>query len=212
MVTGAERARRVLVVGGQSRGVGKTTLVEELLRAFPAAGWVAAKITPHEHRPGSIGADGFALEQEQDRSGRTDSSRFLVAGARRAFWLQTRPEGLARALGALWAELGEAENVVLEGNAVLEVLEPTLYLAVLDPGRADWKPSLVALLARADAVVLRGALGQSGGALPVQPELLERKPQFLQPLGAALPAALLDFLRQRFFGRPPGVESTAPSF
>jgi molybdopterin-guanine dinucleotide biosynthesis protein len=211
-VTGSERARRVLVVGGQSRGVGKTALVEELLRAFPAAGWVAAKITPHEHRPGSIGAEGFALELEQDRSGRTDSSRLLVAGARRAFWLQTRPEGLARALAALWAELGDAENVVLEGNAVLELLEPTLYLAVLDPSRAGLKPSLAALLGRADAVVLRAALGQAGGAFPIQPGLLDRKPQFLQPFGLPLPVALLEFLRRRFFGRPPGVQSTAQSF
>jgi hypothetical protein len=212
MATRFERARRVLVVGGQSRGVGKTALVEELLRAFPAAGWAAAKITPHEHRPGSIGAEGFALEQEQDRSGRSDSSRFLVAGARRAFWLQTRPEGLARALAALWAELGEAENVVLEGNAVLEVLEPTLYLAVVDPGRDECKPSLAALLGRADAVLLRAALGQPGGAFPVPPEMLERTPEFLQPFGVALPGALVEFVRQRFFARPPVVQSTAQSF
>jgi hypothetical protein len=192
------QARRVLVVGGQGRGVGKTALIEDLLRAFPAAGWVAAKITPHEHRPGSIGPEGFALEEERDGNGRSDSSRFLAAGARRSFWVQARPERLAEALATLGAALGEAENLILESNAVLDVLEPATYLAVIDPCRAEVKPSLAVVLARADAVVLRRPL-EEGASWARQPELLAGKARFLQPLGAALPAAVVDFLRERLF-------------
>jgi len=192
--------------------VGKTSLIEELIRGFAGAGWAAAKITPHEHRPGSFGQDGFALEKEKDRSGRTDSSRFLVAGARQSFWLQARPERLPQALATLWGELGEAENVVLESNIVVEVLEPTLFLAVIDPGRADFRRSLAVLVGRADGIILRGPLDSAGEPVRAHAELLKRKPQFLQPFGASLPTALHEFLRQSFFGRPPKSPSTGSTF
>jgi hypothetical protein len=58
------------------------------------------------------------------------------------------------------AEIGRAENVVLESNSVLRFLKPDLYLAVLDPGIADFKRSALRYLDRADAVLLSGSPGQ----------------------------------------------------
>jgi Molybdopterin-guanine dinucleotide biosynthesis protein len=42
----------IVVVGGQSRKVGKTTVVCEILRATPERGWIAIKISPHAHGAG----------------------------------------------------------------------------------------------------------------------------------------------------------------
>ena len=79
-----------LVVGGHTRSIGKTSLVVDLIGAMPEAGWTAVKITQFGHgvcsehgEPCDCASATHAavLDEETDRSGRTDSSRFLVAGA-----------------------------------------------------------------------------------------------------------------------------------
>ncbi|MBI3485290.1 MAG: hypothetical protein HY012_09090, partial [Acidobacteria bacterium] len=98
---------RTLVVGGHTRNIGKSALVVYIIRAFPEAGWTAVKITQHGHGVCAINGEdcdrapvdhGFALDEEQDRSNRTDTSRFLVAGAARSLWVRTRQGGLGEFL------------------------------------------------------------------------------------------------------------------
>lgn len=201
----------VLVVGGHTRSVGKTSLVVDLIRAFPDAAWTAVKITQYGHgvcsRNGQScgcapGEHTVALDEELDWSDRTDTSRFLVAGAARALWLRTKQGRLAEGLPLLCAELVQARNVILESNTVLQFLHPLLYLAVLDPGQADFKPSARQALDRADAFVLRSPISGSAWR-DVSPRLLEGKPAFVQGLGEAFPLVLRDFVRQRFFEAPP---------
>ena len=99
---------RYLVVGGHTRSIGKTALVVDLIRAFPGAEWTAVKITQYGHGVCSEHGEPCdcasathpaILDEERDRSGRTDTSRFLVAGARRSFWLRTRQGDLAQGMG-----------------------------------------------------------------------------------------------------------------
>lgn len=199
---------KILVVGGHSRSVGKTSLAVDLIRAFPEAAWTAVKITQYGHGVCSINGQGcgcapsehtVALDEERDRSDRTDTSRFLVAGAARALWLRAKQGRLAEALPLLGAELAAAGNVILESNTLLRFVRPVLYLVVLNPEQADFKPSAREALDRADALVLRSPL--SGDAWPdVSPRLFEGKPAFRQGLGEALPEPLRGFVRQRFFG------------
>ncbi len=198
---------RILVVGGHSRSVGKTSLVVDLIRAFPQAAWTAIKITQYGHgicavNAGSCGCapteHTVSLDEELDRSDRTDTSRFLVAGASRSFWLRTKQGRLAEGMPLLRDALAGAGNVILESNTVLQFVRPALYLAVLDPSQEDFKPSAQFVLDRADAFVLRSPLVQ--GVWPrVSMNLLESKARFLQPLGQPLPPPLCDFVRNSFF-------------
>jgi hypothetical protein len=206
-----EGVARLLVVGGHSRSVGKTSLVVDLIRAFPEAAWTAVKITQYghgvcaRHEGGCDCApqeNGFALDEERERGTRTDTSRFLAAGAARALWLRARQGRLAEALPLLRAEMARAGNFILESNTLLRFARPVLYLVVLDPACADFKPSAQQALDRADAFVLRSPL--AGSPWPgVAPRLLEGKPLFLQPLGGALPDELRKFVQVRYFA--PGV-------
>ena len=205
---------RTLVVGGHTRSIGKTALVVDIIRAFPEAEWTAVKITQHGHGVCSIdGKDcdcapldhSFALDDEQDRSDRTDSSRFLVAGAARSLWVRTRQGCLGEFLPRLWREIGSASNIIMESNSVLEFLRPELYLMVLDPAKADFKESARRFLDLADAFVLRapcqGApwIQANEGPRLVPSFVLEGKPCFEQRLGAELPGALVRFIRERYF-------------
>ncbi len=199
---------RILVVGGHTRNIGKTQLVVEIIRAFPQARWTAAKITQYGHGVCSVNGEecgcavdehAFAVEEETDRSGQTDTSRFLVAGAARSLWVRTKQGRLAEAMPLLREEMALAENVILESNTVLNFLRPELYLPVLDFSHPDFKASARTLLDRADAYVVL----ESSAATPrwndVSLKPLTQRPVFTVGPERMCPTALADFIRQRFF-------------
>ena len=158
----------IVVVGGQSRNLGKTSVVAGLIAALPAYNWTAFKLTQFGH--GKCSLDGkpcdcatedhcWAISEEKDRSGGSDSARFLAAGAKRSFWVRTEQGRLVEAMPAIQRRLGEAENAILESNSILKFIKPDLYITVLDPGTEDFKVSARKFLDRADAVVLHGTDG-----------------------------------------------------
>jgi hypothetical protein len=150
--------------------VGKTSVVSELISALREFEWTAVKITQYGH--GVCSANGepcdcvtddhsWAISEEKDRSGESDTSRFLVAGASRALWVRTEQGRLAEAMPALRQRIATSRNVIVESNSVLKFLRPDLYLTVLDPSTEDFKISAREFLDRASAVILHD--GASGG-------------------------------------------------
>lgn len=155
----------IVVVGGHSRNIGKTSVVAGLIAALPACNWTAFKVTQFGHGRCSLSGVPcdctpqdrcWAITEERDRSGKSDSSRFLVAGAKHAFWVRTEQGRLDEVLPAIERKMAEAENVILESNSILQFIQPDLYITVLDPATADFKRSAEKYLQRADAVVLHG--------------------------------------------------------
>jgi hypothetical protein len=170
----------LVVIGGHSRNVGKTSVVAGLISALPEFHWTAVKITQYGH--GICSANGeacdcatadhsWAISEERDRSGKSDTSRFLVAGAVQAWWARTEQGRLAEAMPTLRRRLEGARNVIMESNSVLKFLRPDLYLTVLDPSTADFKTSAREFLDRASAVLLHetpdGPAWQSVSLKPV---------------------------------------------
>ena len=202
---------RLVVVGGHTRSIGKTQLVCDIIAAFPKTEWIAGKITQYGH--GVCAQNGencdcapdehvCAINWETRADTGTDSARFLAAGARRSFWLRTQLGFLAEGLPLLRAALLQANEegapepppVIVESNSLLQFLKPSLYFAVVDPAKEDFKDSARAALDRADALVLRGpsealpATGPSWLKLPAR--LLKEKPSVTQQEGEPLPERL----------------------
>lgn len=153
----------IIVIGGHSRSVGKTSVVAGLISALPEYDWTAVKITQYGH--GVCSANGapcdcatgdhsWALSEEKDRSGESDTSRFLLAGAARALWVRAEQGRLAEAMPALRKRLESSRHVIIESNSVLKFMRPDLYLTVLDPATEDFKTSSREFLDRASAVIL----------------------------------------------------------
>jgi molybdopterin-guanine dinucleotide biosynthesis protein len=160
----------LVVIGGHSRNVGKTSVVAGLIAALAELRWTAVKITQYGH--GICSANGeacdcatgdhsWAISKERDRSGQTDTSRFLAAGAAEVFWVRTEQGRLAEAMPTLRQRLATARNVIVESNSVLKFLRPDLYLTVLDPATSDFKNSAREFLDRADAVILHQNAGDT---------------------------------------------------
>jgi hypothetical protein len=189
--------------------VGKTSVVAGLIAALREFDWTAVKITQHGH--GICSANGeacdcatadhsWAISEERDRSGESDTSRFLVAGAVQVFWARTEQGRLAEAMPALRKRLQGARNVIMESNSVLKFLRPDLYLTVLDPSTADFKNSAREFLDRASAVILhessRGPAWQAVSLKPVmdRPVFRITPPEYVTP-------EIVDFVRERITAR-----------
>jgi len=184
---------RMIVIGGQCRGVGKTALVADLIRTFPECDWLAVKITQHHAEKDDSG--GYRFLAEAEWAGNSDTSRYLAAGAARSFLLQANRTHFGEAMTELMSLMKGAENVIIESNAVLEFIPAVLAIFVLDPRRGDFKASARRLLGAADAFVLRSPLFVENWR-GVDAGVMQTKPCFLQPMMGPVPFSLGAFVRQ----------------
>ena len=223
--TSLEKRWRVIVVGGHTRSIGKTQLVCDVISAFPSANWIAGKITQYGHGVCAQNGDNCdcapeehvcAINWETRSDSGTDSARFLAAGAQRSFWLRTKQgflaEGLPLLRGALQQTMkglgDEPAPLIVESNSLLQFLKPTLYFAVLDPNKEDFKDSARAAIDRADALVLRSPaealLSATPGWTKLPARWLREKPSVSQAEGEPLPEPL-HVLVQRALAGPASV-------
>ena len=206
----------LVVVGGHTRNIGKTSVMAELIRALTPPRWTAVKITQYGHGICSLDGKpcacepeehGFVLSEEKDRAGRADTCRLLVAGAKRSLWLRARQGQLAAALPALHRALRGEGWVMIESNSVLGFLKPVLYLFLLDPSRQDFKASARNYLERADALIALDSLAGSNPWPGVADAILRQKPSFVVSRQDYRSRELNSFVREKL-----GLEAVAQSF
>jgi len=199
----------LVVVGGHTRNIGKTSVAAGLIRTVPEGKWSAMKITQFGH--GICSASGkacgcclapdhpFEVAEENAPNG-SDSGRFLEAGARKSYWLRTAMGQLGTALPAINRLLDENGNFVVESNSLVEYLRPDLYLMVLDFDKEDFKASSLRFLDRADACVVI----ENGRSAPlwrnVPLELWKNKPKFEVAPPHYAAATLSAFVADRLTG------------
>lgn len=153
----------LVVVGGHSRNIGKTSVVASIIAATRALSWQAIKITQHGH--GVCSNDGlacdcagdpthpYALDEQREADG-TDSGRYLGAGAMRSWWLRTAQGDLGEAMPVFRKLLAEAQNTIVESNSILRFVQPDAYVVVLDCAVSDIKDSSRLFMDRADAFAI----------------------------------------------------------
>ncbi|HEX8774257.1 MAG TPA: hypothetical protein VF735_11660 [Pyrinomonadaceae bacterium] len=155
--------RTIIAVGGFYSGVGKTTLMCELLRAFP--GWEAIKMTRGHYR--SCGKDPHACcvthllsDEPVIRAGRDetytpgkDTGRYWDAGATNVQWVIVTDaqveQGIKRAL-----ERTVAPGVFVEGTSFQQYVDVDFAVMVARPEVKQLKPSARRALQKADALYL----------------------------------------------------------
>ncbi len=196
----------LVVVGGHSRNIGKTSVVAGIVRLLPEFGWTAMKITQFGHGICSSAGEpcGCSTTPEhpytidvQTEPDRTDTGRFVAAGAQRSYWVRTAVGQLANAAPAISEIIAGSENTIVESNSLMQFVRPDLYLVVLDFACKDFKPSSLRYLDRADAIVLldRGInvplwQGVARGLWDRTRQFVVKPPQYVTP-------ALAAFVRER---------------
>lgn len=177
----------IVVIGGHSRNVGKTTMLCRIIEALPELGWTAVKISPHRH--GTSAATFFTLDEEK-LPGESDTGRYLAAGAKRSLWLRAQRGRLADALPALWGMIDTRRPVIIESNSILACLQPDIYLSVINRSVGDIKETAQRFFDQATAFVETGdptaAPAPEWAELPAQaltgrPLFRATAPQFHSP-------------------------------
>ena len=123
----------IITVSGARSGVGKTLLVEKILKRLK--GWSALKVTvvkdspcPRNHpcgvcedqeAPFTIVSDRRVISQKGK-----DTARMKSAGAKRVLWLKATPEGLKRGVKTALKIFKGSPGVVIEGTSVLKYIKP----------------------------------------------------------------------------------------
>ncbi len=174
----------LILVGGHSRSVGKTSAVAAIIAALPEFEWTAVKVTQFGHgicsRSGqpcdcACGDRDWVIEEELCSNSGTDTARFLAAGATRVLWVRSRVGVLGDVLPALRTSLEGARNVIAESNSLAGLISPDLYLTLLDAGNSDFKQSAARHLQAAHAVLAVGGLKVNPQWPSQVPERLEGK-------------------------------------
>jgi hypothetical protein len=198
----------IIVIGGHSRSVGKTSVMAGLIAALPDCNWTAVKITQYGH--GVCSANGeacdcatadhaWAISEEKNRGGDSDTSRFLLAGAARALWVRTEQGRLAEAMPELRRRIESAGNVIVESNSVMKFLQPDLYLTVLDPATQDFKNSARQFLDRAGAVILHDRASVAWNRVSLKP--LAGRPVFRIQPPPYVTREMVEFVREAALGK-----------
>ncbi len=204
---------KLVVVGGHSRNIGKTAVAAAVIAATRELGWTALKLTQYGHNVCSAEGEAcecavddpahpFSISREHSVDGRTDTSRFLAAGAAEAYWVRTPQGGLAAAMPEIRRIVAEKPYVILESNSVLRFLRPDLCLVVLDWNQADFKASARDHLDRADAFLLLDPAPAEPAWKDVPMTLIERRPVYRIRPPHYLPNELLPLLRERLIDEP----------
>jgi hypothetical protein len=195
----------IVVIGGHSRNIGKTSVVAGLIAAMPERNWTAIKITQYGHGVCSVNGEScgcaadehtVAINEEHDRSGDSDTSRFLVSGAAHSLWVRTKQGYLAEAMPELRKRIAGAQHVIIESNSVMRFLHPDLYLTVLDYQTGDFKSSARDYLDRADAVIVHTGKSTAPQWNDVSLKLFHNKPMFRITPPQYVTPEIVDFVRR----------------
>ena len=190
----------IVGVGGFTSNVGKTTLMCELLKAFP--GWEAIKTTRGHYR--SCGKDSEACcvshllnHEPLVRSGRDDTyelgkdtGRYWDAGASNVHWLIATDNQIDRGIREALSRV-RSEGVFVEGNSFSQFVETDYFVMVKSAGSDSIKKSAKAIVSNVEAVYL-SEFGSTASENDKPENLINDRPPFTH---ITLPSLILEVRR-----------------
>jgi hypothetical protein len=172
-----------LIVGGSARGVGKTTVVCELIRAFRDMAPIAIKVASHPHAASAA----WRVVEEHSSIGDKDTARYLQAGAARALLLSI-PADTKEGFTHIEKEFGGESLVILESTRAAGRVKASFSLYVTAPGVQEEKSYTAEAATRFDVTVSNERLQPNSTGLP---SLIQLGPQ------GDVPVEILQGIRQK---------------
>lgn len=135
----------IIGVGGAYSGVGKTTVVCEILRRLENWGAIKYTKTPFY----SSVTDDIEVLVEEGK----DTKRFLDAGAAKVVWVQSPYSELPVTLSLAAGMFSQVRGILVEGNSAVEVINPDILIFISGGLQEKWKPNAENMLEKADIVL-----------------------------------------------------------
>lgn len=167
----------IIGVGGSCSNAGKTTLACSLLKYFKKGRsaqqgrgensqddfdaaftegcsqsngvqkWGAVKYTKTELYASLV--DDRAALSRKDK----DTGRFLDAGADEVLWVKSPPRELSEVLPMAMDRLSWLDGLIVEGNSVIEFLNPDIVIFIFGNKKTLWKTGIERLVGISDIIV-----------------------------------------------------------
>ena len=152
----------LLLIGGTGKNIGKTEFSERLIRENSKKyNIIALKVTsiyPPEkefHKPHiDLPKEGFKIVEEKSSSGEKDTSRMLIAGAKKAFFITAKEESLNFVVQDFFINIDKNKAIICESNSLIKFINPGLFIMVKHENDLLIKSRALPLLNIADKIII----------------------------------------------------------
>ncbi len=134
-----------IIISGTGRNVGKTTLSCRLIGKYKEERPLGIKISPHKHPIGEgdivicKNVNYIILQETQLNTGK-DSSRMLVAGAEKVFFVMAEDKYLIDAMNVLEGIIDFSSRMIIESAALRRYVKPEKFILVYNNENPSSKP------------------------------------------------------------------------
>jgi len=142
----------ILLITGNGKNVGKTTLSSALINRFQNKKILGVKISPHFHDFDPKVEDvlyqtkGIIIIEEHRKNTGKDSSKFKAAGAFRAFYIMVLDHNLQEAFDKLMEFAGNDYPMIIESAALRNIIVPGIFLLLSHIDQPQPKKSILPLM------------------------------------------------------------------
>jgi len=149
MVQNMIKQNKILLIGGATRNVGKTTFTCSIIKNMSKQhNIIGLKIkTIYEDDNFFHGKDrnplkgNYIIIEEHDKTGNEDSMKMLKAGAKKVFRIKAKNNYLKDAFNEFLKQISNNNFIICESNSLRSVVEPTIFLMIKHKNKNDIKPS-----------------------------------------------------------------------
>ncbi len=155
--------KNLLIVGGTKRNIGKTTLIERIIKKFsPEYEIIAFKIKtiyPNDDlfhgkdNSALLKTENFRITEEANPKGIEDTNRMLNAGAKKVYKIKVKSNYIGEAFLELEKTTNKNSLIICESNSLRKYITPALYLFVKELNSDNMKPSAKQMIQFADKII-----------------------------------------------------------
>lgn len=155
-----------IIIGSTGRNTGKTEFACRLINSWSGKSEVVGlKVTTINKHEGKCprGGDGcgvcsslvgdYEIIEETGLDGKKDTSRMLVSGAKKVYWLKVSSTALDNGIEALLKLIPDDVAVVCESNGVRNVLKPGIFLVIKNLKDKTIKPNCARVIRYASKII-----------------------------------------------------------
>ncbi len=154
----------MIMIGGATRNVGKTSLTGKILKKLSAENYIIGlkikTLYTGDHffhgkdRHPLADNEKYRIIEEFDNTTAEDTAKMLLAGAKRVFRIKVKSEFIADAIQELNAKIQETPLFICESNSLRTVVKPGVFLMIKHQDGRAMKPSAKRLQQFADRIIL----------------------------------------------------------
>jgi hypothetical protein len=156
------KSPQLLLIGGNTRHIGKTTLACGIIKSFSLTARITAlKVTSiyrndekHHGEHALFQAKDFSITSETPGENRKDTAKMLAAGATEACYIQAMDHAIGKAWSAFMKRVPSNRLLVCESRSLRRILEPGLFIYLKSSKLQEEKPYSLWLEKLADHILI----------------------------------------------------------